>query len=67
MDISSGAAVAALLLDEHDCDDSNKPLDESIKNQEKRNEGGMIMEEKQTSFRALDLCCAPGMLYKELL
>ena len=59
MDISSGAAVAALMLDEHDDDDSKKRLEKNIQNHE---ENGKMMEEQQTSFRVLDLCCAPGML-----
>mmetsp|Transcript_6763 Transcript_6763/g.18879 ORF Transcript_6763/g.18879 Transcript_6763/m.18879 type:complete len:506 (-) Transcript_6763:41-1558(-) len=59
MDISSGAAVAALLLDDHDV----KP------HQEKTGGVGQVANDASaddttatcTSLRVLDLCCSPGL------
>ena len=50
MDCSSGAAVAALLLDEHD----------HVGTIEKNK--APVGDKMQTSFCVLDLCCAPGKL-----
>lgn len=58
MDISSGAAVAALLLDEHDCNQSNEIVATHKQNVDGINK--LENENKQSSFRVLDLCCAPG-------
>ena len=64
MDISSGAAVAALLLDEHDRQDV--PLNNSNhvgnnQNEKDKNEKNNQNGNDKSSFRVLDLCCAPGM------
>lgn len=47
-DVSSGAAVAVLLSDKYDTDHSNNKVDASIEN-------------TNSSFRVLDLCCCPGL------
>lgn len=51
MDVTSGAAVLALLFDTYDCTKSVKPDDgkESTRDEEK------------PQLRVLDLCCAPGL------
>lgn len=57
MDVTSGAAVAALLFDMFDLDNKKKPIDEES------NKTNMQPEEsksKSTGLRVLDLCCAPG-------
>ena len=46
MDITSGAAVAALLLDIYDCDASVKKYYKDF--------------DSKHQLRVLDLCCAPG-------
>ena len=53
MDISSGAAVAALLYDDHD-----------VKNEKEKKEDGIgqtVHVKDATSLRVLDLCCSPGL------
>ena len=50
MDVSSGAAVSALLLNDHDRQESN---DDQIQKQNQQ-------KTLQSPFRVLDLCCAPG-------
>lgn len=70
MDISSGAAVAALLLDEYDCDRDKRDSGEYQSKVECdigefQGKAGDIVEgttnmEGKSSFRVLDLCCAPG-------
>ena len=53
MDISSGAAVAALLYDHHD-----------VKNEKEKKEDGIgqtVHDKDATSLRVLDLCCSPGL------
>ena len=70
MDVSSGAAVAALLLNDYDrlptknilkSDDSTETcqLDSSSIHNSTTPTVDEIHSEK-TSFRVLDLCCAPG-------
>ena len=51
MDVTSGAAVLALLFDTYDCNESVKPSDgkESTRNDD------------ELQLRVLDLCCAPGL------
>ena len=59
MDISSGAAVAALLYDDHDIE---------LKNQKSRDDDGVVDQDVNgekdgatSSLRILDLCCSPGL------
>ena len=51
MDVTSGAAVLALLFDTYDCDESIKSPDGA---ESKR-------DDELTQLRVLDLCCAPGL------
>jgi len=53
MDVTSGAAVAALLLDLYDLD-GGKPI---IASTEKKQNG---KDSDASPLRVLDLCCAPG-------
>ncbi len=50
MDVTSGAAVAALLFDEYDLDKIDR----------KSCSCGKLKKESLKSLRVLDLCCAPG-------
>lgn len=51
MDVTSGAAVLALLYDTYDCNKSAKPDDGKESTQ----------DDEQPQLRVLDLCCAPGL------
>ena len=58
MDISSGAAVAALLYDDHDVKNNQK----SKERKEKDVVVGQTVNDKVVpSLRVLDLCCSPGL------
>ena len=77
MDVSSGAAVAALLLNDHDDDhdvQSNEEDDESASRSECAEKVTVTVRESETNrnvkletpplskgLRVLDLCCAPGL------
>ena len=50
MDVTSGAAVAALLFDLYDLDKSVASDDGKVQHE----------ENSKTPLRVLDLCCAPG-------
>ncbi len=50
MDVTSGAAVLALLFDTYDCNESVKPAD-----------GKESTRDDELQLRVLDLCCAPGL------
>ena len=52
MDVTSGAAVAALLYDLFDDVKKSKGSDEE--------NGDIHQNDGQTPWRVLDLCCAPG-------
>ena len=60
MDISSGAAVAALLLDDHDVPANPQQKTSGI-GQVVSNASADDANATRTSLRVLDLCCSPGL------
>ena len=59
MDISSGAAVAALLYDDHDVKNNQKSKDN--KEMDDVVVGQTVNDKDVPSLRVLDLCCSPGL------
>ena len=60
MDVSSGAAVAALLLEEHDVNRSSL-RGEEFSGEEERDSSARTCINGEYEMRVLDLCCAPGL------
>jgi 16S rRNA C967 or C1407 C5-methylase (RsmB/RsmF family) len=64
-DVSSGAAVAALLSDQYDYDTDTPPVDANVTvsttNVENDTLGLAASKTEELSFRVLDLCCSPGL------
>ena len=66
MDVTSGAAVAALLLDLYDLNDSRDALSTtneksySVQSLDDSQYVGKLMQKNERPLRVLDLCCAPG-------
>ena len=58
MDISSGAAVAALLYDDHDVKNQQKSKKRDIAVDQEEKE---VNDEDAAGLRVLDLCCSPGL------
>jgi len=53
MDISSGAAVAALLFEDHDCSNTGRIA--------RTKEESSTISAASSAMRVLDLCCSPGL------
>jgi 16S rRNA C967 or C1407 C5-methylase (RsmB/RsmF family) len=58
MDVSSGAAVGALLTDRYD---KKSNLSDTTRGDGARDTDGMLTPTTREPFRVLDLCCAPGL------
>mmetsp|Transcript_17410 Transcript_17410/g.26016 ORF Transcript_17410/g.26016 Transcript_17410/m.26016 type:complete len:498 (+) Transcript_17410:2-1495(+) len=58
MCVSSGAAVAALLLEEYDV---NKSRGEEFSGEEEKDDSSRTCINGEYELRVLDLCCAPGL------
>lgn len=66
MDVSSGAAVAALLTNQYDCSNVARVGKDSSETDKPfvvlpRRDPCPTSSERKESFRVLDLCCAPGL------
>jgi 16S rRNA C967 or C1407 C5-methylase (RsmB/RsmF family) len=63
-DVSSGAAVAALLSDRYDYDTDTPPADANVTvstTDAENNEVVLADSKTDEAFRVLDLCCSPGL------
>jgi 16S rRNA C967 or C1407 C5-methylase (RsmB/RsmF family) len=61
-DVSSGAAVAALLSDRYDCDAPQVDAETTASATNAEHEAVLnASKTEESSFRVLDLCCSPGL------
>jgi 16S rRNA C967 or C1407 C5-methylase (RsmB/RsmF family) len=65
-DVSSGAAVAALLSEQYDCDTDPPLVDADVTASATNVENETVVlpaadSKTESSFRVLDLCCSPGL------